>query len=348
MSYRVKLESDGRVFEVFDSETLLDALIREGVDYPHGCTSGVCGLCKSRLVAGSVDLADYYPSILPDEEREAGLILVCRAVPLSDCAIVPVQPDVILPPTRSLTARIDRLESLTHDIKLVQLTTESGEPLHFLAGQYASLSLDGTDGRDFSMANAPGGSTLEFFIRRVPGGAFTEFLFERAAIGQRLTLRGPFGLAFLREGHIGPILAVAGGSGLAPVRSIVTTALRRGMKQPMRVYVGVREERDVYGERDFSVLQSAHPNLSVRFALSSQGAGAAGRRKGLVHDVLADDLQGECLEETRAYVAGPPAMVEAVSEVLARLGLPPARCHVDPFLTVADKMERARTGQGDS
>jgi NAD(P)H-flavin reductase len=178
----------------------------------------------------------------------------------------------------------------------------------------------------------------------VPGGAFTGFVFEQAAVGQALTVAGPFGLAFLREGHIGPMLAVAGGSGLAPVLSIIRTALAHGMAQPIRLFIGVRAERDVYMERELLDLQAAHPNLSSTFVLSDPAA-ASRRPAGLMHEVLARELAADALGDARAYVAGPPVMVEAVSKVLIGLGLPAAACHADPFLTSADKISRGRVAE---
>jgi NAD(P)H-flavin reductase/ferredoxin len=341
MPYSVKIGVYGVPSCVRQGETLLDALLRDGVDYPHGCTSGVCGLCKSRLISGEVELAQYYSSVLTDEERAAGLTLVCSAMPLSDCAVSPVQRDMLLPSTISMSARISRVEHLTHDIIHLGVTPQDGDAFQFLAGQYASLSTDRLPAREFSMANRPGGAELEFFVRRVPSGAFTGYIFEQAAVGQTLTVVGPFGLAFLREDHTGPMLAVAGGSGLAPVLSIIQTALAHGMAQPIRVFIGVRADRDVYMERELRELQAAHPNLSVTFVLSDPEKGSK-RLAGLMHEVLAKELATDALTDARAYVAGPPVMVEAVSTVLVGLGLPASACHADPFLTSADRFSRSK------
>lgn len=344
MSYSVKVEVNGVPHRVNQGETLLEALLRDGIDYPHGCTSGVCGICKSRVISGEVELGHYYSSVLTNEERSAGLTLVCCATPLSDCTISPVQTEMILPPVRSITTTVSRVERLTHDIVRLGLTPDNGDTLRFLAGQYVSLSTDRLPPREFSMANGPGSAELEFFIRRVPDGMFTGFIFEQAAIGQKLTVTGPFGLAYLREDHIGPILAVAGGSGLAPVLSIIRTALAHGMAQPIRLYIGVRAERDVYMERELRELQLTHPNLSLTFVLSDPEANTS-RPIGLMHEVLAKDLSADALRDSCAYVAGPPVMVEAVAKVLIGLGLPASACHSDPFFTSADKIRREKTAK---
>ncbi len=337
MPHSVRVMPQGEVAFADGNETLLDALNRSDIDYPHGCTAGVCGLCKSRLVSGKVEFTQYYSSALSDEEKKAGLILVCCAVPLSDCAVSPVQPDVILPSVRTTSAEIHRVEDLTHDIRLVSIRPVDSQPLRFLAGQYISLSTDTLPGREFSMANMPGNAELEFFIRRVPKGVFTEFIFESATVGQPVTVTGPYGMAFLRESHTGPLLAVAGGSGLAPMRSIISTALNHGMKQPIRLFVGVRTERDVYMESELRDLEARHPNFRATFVLS-EATGSTKRPTGFLHEVLAAEMAQEDLSDTLAYLAGPPIMVTEVSKALAKLGLPDSHCHADPFLTSADKI----------
>jgi ferredoxin-NAD(P)+ reductase (naphthalene dioxygenase ferredoxin-specific) len=345
MLHSVKVAPAGQPSLVDQGETVLEALIRDGIDYPHGCTTGVCGLCKSRLIRGEVELTQYYPSILTDEERAAGLTLICCAKPLSDCTISPVQANVILPPVRSVSAKISRIESLTHDIRRVVLRPSDGQSFQFFAGQYVSLATDGLPAREFSMANMPGSAELEFFIRRVPRGAFTAFVFEQAAVDQTLTVAGPYGMAFLREGHIGPIIAAAGGSGLAPLRSIILTALAHGMTQPINLFIGVRAERDIYLEEELRELQIKHPNLSVSIVLSDPGESSE-RRVGLLHETLLDGMESGQLSESCAYVAGPPIMVDAVSKALIEHGLPASSCHADPFLTAVDKIQAPDRLQG--
>lgn len=335
--HRVRVQSLGVVVDASSTDTLLDALLDAGVDYPHGCTSGVCGLCKSRLVSGRVELADYCPA-LSSAEREAGMTLPCCAAPLADCVITPVH-DMLLPKVTSVETEVAELRTLTHDIELVRLRLPNGVRFEFLPGQYASLDFAGFPLRDFSMASRPGDATLDFFIRHVPQGLVTTFVCERLRVGDPVRVKGPYGVAYLREAHLGPILLVAGGSGLAPILSIAATALQRGLRQEMRVYLGVRAPRDLYMEEELGALAAMHPKLSVEFAFSE--AEPRLRRGGHLHEIIGEDLAGHDLREWRAYVAGPPGMVDAVAGVLSLLGLPDHNCHTDPFHTAADRNVRA-------
>lgn len=341
-NHRITVQSLGRTVSVLPSDTILEALIEHQVEYPHGCTTGLCGLCKSRLISGRIDLLDHYESALSPLEREAGLMLPCCAIPQADCVITPVQHDALLSHVNSFDAEIAGMRELTHDIRLVQLRASGDVNYDFLPGQYASLAFADLPPRDFSMASCPGDPTLDFFIRRISQGAVTEFVFENARIGDRVRVKGPYGTAYLREGHLGPIIAVAGGSGLAPIRSIIATALDRGMNQEIRAYLGVRSEQDVYMEDEFALLASRHPNLAVEIALS-ESEGSVPYRSGRLDDIIAQDFSGRNLSEWRAYVAGPPVMVDAVSAQLKELELPDDRCHTDPFLTAADHRSRSHT-----
>ncbi len=332
-TYRLSVPSLDLDIPVAESQTLLEALEAAHADYPCGCTSGICGLCKSRLVSGRVELPDYCPAIT-EEERAAGLTLPCSATPLSDCVISPVD-DGLLPKVENLEAEVVELRPLTHDMVAVILDPGEGARLIFLPGQYATLGFGDLPEREFSMASCPDDRLLQFYIRRVPGGLATQRILDSLAIGDRVRVAGPYGLAYLREAEIGPILAVAGGSGLAPVRSIVETALRRGMSQPIHLYFGVRGTRDLFEVERLKDLEASHPNLTVTFAFSEEETAEA--RTGHLHEVLAAEFAGRDLSDWRAYVAGPPVMVRAVAAVLGGLKLAEDRCHADPFLTKADK-----------
>jgi naphthalene 1,2-dioxygenase ferredoxin reductase component len=328
----VDIRSAGRVISVPDGRTLLEVALEERIPYPHGCRSGRCGSCKSRLIAGEVDLLDHTRFALSNEEKEQGLILACRALPRTDLAVAWLGGDeeVADHPVRHLQARIVGIEDATHDIKRIRLAIEGDQPLAFSAGQYARLTFPGAPPRDYSMANWPDDPELEFHVRRVAGGAATERIHGRVRVGDPVRVEGPFGSAYLREKHAGPILCIAGGSGLAPIKSIVETALARGLKQPIHLYFGVRAERDLYLTNHFEGLEARHTNVTFTPILSEAPPQRAWRT-GLVTDAVAQDLKD--LDGWKAYVAGPPAMVEAAMEMTRTRGLRPEDLHADIFFT---------------
>mgnify|MGYP002780001606 CR=1 FL=1 len=328
----VEIRSANRTISVPDGRTILEAALEAGIPYPHGCRSGRCGSCKSRLIAGEVDLLDHTRFALSEEEKSHGFILACRALPRTDVAVAWMGGDEEAAdhPVRGLQCRVVSVEDATHDIKRIRLAVEDGGPLAFTAGQYARVTFPGAPARDYSMANWPDDPELEFHVRRVPGGAATERVHGRLRVGDPVRVEGPFGSSYLREKHAGPILCVAGGSGLAPIKSIVETALAQGLKQPIHLYFGARTERDLYLVDHFEGLEARHTNLTFTPVLS-EAPPLRAWRTGWVTDAVAQDLKD--LDGWKAYIAGPPGMVEAAMEVTRSRGLGPEDLHADIFFT---------------
>lgn len=327
---RVDIRQGRTSLEVQDGQTILDAALAAGIPYPHGCKSGRCGSCKSRLIEGEVELLQHSRFALTDEEKADGLILACRALPRTDAAVAWLgSDDDDAQPPRRLDGIVTQLDDLTHDIKLVRITPADGAPLLFTAGQYAQVGFDGVPARSYSMANRHGEDGLEFHIRRVPGGATSEHVHGALKTGDKTTLELPLGSSSLRQHHSGPILCIAGGSGLAPIKSIVETALAHGMKQPIHVYFGARAERDLYLVEHFQALAKRHANLTFAPVLSEAQSGQY--RSGFVTQVVAEDLSD--LDGWKAYVAGPPPMVDAAMEVTSARGLHKKDMHADVFFT---------------
>ncbi|MGE0117100.1 MAG: FAD-binding oxidoreductase [Dongiaceae bacterium] len=235
-----------------------------------------------------------------------------------------------------LACRVVGLEPATHDIRILRLAPPAGERLVFRAGQYVKLGFGALPPRDYSMASRPDEPLLEFHIRDVGDGA-SRYAVRRLARGETVTVAGPFGDAYLRADHPGPIIAIAGGSGLAPMKSIVEAALHCGLPQDIRLYFGVRSERDLYLLDHFARIAAAHANFRF-IPVVAEPTGASPWRTGLVGDaVLADiaDFTGY-----KTYLAGPPPMVEATVAQLRSRGLPAADIHADPFYSEEENRRR--------
>lgn len=231
-------------------------------------------------------------------------------------------------PARELLCRIDGLTDLTHDIRQLRLAIEAGGPFNFCAGQYARIEFASGLSRHYSMASTPVEETLVFQLRRTAYGKSGSDIAQELKFGDRLKVTGPLGSSYLRSRHAGPVLLVAGGSGLAPICSILRTLLGRGSGEKVALYFGVRSERDVYHERLLADLAAEHGNFSYQIVLSETG-GESGRRRGLVHQAVAEDV-AEAAGYT-AYLAGPPAMVEAAGVLLLGRGAARRDIHADAF-----------------
>ncbi|PWK64980.1 2Fe-2S iron-sulfur cluster-binding protein [Aminobacter sp. AP02] len=325
----ITLPQLGRRFPIAAEQTILQAALEAGVAYPHGCRSGRCGSCKSRLISGDVELGKHSPFALTDEDRTAGLILACRSVPTNDVTVEWLDDAYVARLAVTQEAEVTTIEPMTHDILALRLRLSDRAAFRFAAGQYLTLTVPGAPPRQYSMANRPDEELVELHVRAVPGGRASSLIHTSLAIGDTVHIEGPAGAAYLREAHPGPIVAIAGGSGLAPIKSIVETALRDGFDAPIHLYFGARAAHDLYLVDQFRALEKTFPNLAFIPVLSQTTSD--GWRSGFVSDALAEDHRD--LAGAIAYVAGPPAMVDAAMAVLGTRGVAAGDIHADVFFT---------------
>ncbi len=333
--YRVRIGED-RDISVALGETILDAAERQGIALAHSCRAGNCGSCKCRLLAGEVEMAPYSSFALGEDERARGLILACRAVPWSDCAIAPlVAEELVLHPVRLLTTAVVAAELVTADVCALRLGILEGGPFLFSPGQYARVTLPGAPPRDFSMASQPEDEELVFYIRLLPGGRAAQAIRSGLAPGDRVIVEGPFGTAYLRERDRRPLVAVAGGTGLAPLKAIVERALALDWPEPVHLYFGVRRRKDLFACEELAALAARHPQLRFVPVLSEERA--PGFRHGLVTEALAADLSD--MSGHVAHLAGPPPMVEAARHLMRSRGAAVADIHADPFTPAGEEAD---------
>ena len=329
--FSVQILQAGQSIAAPPNRTILESALAAGVDYPQGCRSGQCGACRSRLVRGRVEHLSHSEFALSTSDKALGFILPCRAFPRSDASVAWAEQDDGEPDlaVRRVRCRITRVEPLTHDISLICLEPTTGRPIEYRAGQYVRITADGLPARDYSMANAPGGSALEFHIRRIPGGAVSTQLTQALKVGGEVRVEGPHGHAYLRQRHAGPILAIGAGSGLAPVKAIVEASLARPVSSPVHLYFGARTARDLYLVDHFEGLAAAHPNFHYSAVVSDETT--PGRWRGPVADVAAARLPD--LDGWKVYLAGGPAMIASAAERILQQGARIEDIHADVFFT---------------
>jgi len=310
---------------VESGKNLLDVLRAHEIPISYSCMSGRCGTCRCRVIEGQV--LDGAPEVGRPQVDADGYVLACQAVLTQNCTIeLPEIDEVVVHPARIVKGTVTAIEEATHDIRRVRV--KLAKPLEFSPGQYATVQFTPEHIRPYSMAGLPGDTEMEFHIRKVPGGRVTEHVFDQLAVGAALRISGPLGTAYLRRKHTGPMLCVGGGTGLAPVLSIVRGALESGMDNPIHLYFGVRSAQDVYDAERLQALAAQYPNLTVHVVVAT-GQVASGQRSGLVTEAIAQDWSS--LAGCRTYLCGAPAMVEALNLLVQRLGIEPGHIHADAF-----------------
>lgn len=302
--YTVRIDPQRRIVMARADRSVLEAALDAGLNLPHSCKSGHCGSCRARLLSGEVRYPESRrPLGLMEEEERAGYVLLCQALPASDLAVEARHiANVAEVEIKTLPCRIERLHLLAPDVMQVFLRLPSVESLRFQPGQYIDVLLDDGRRRSFSIASPPHDSdSIELQIRRA-GGGFSELLFTTLSEGSLLRIEGPVGQFVYRESDA-PLLMVAGGTGFAPLKSMLRHMLERGVRRETHLYWGARTEGDVYERALVLDWVRRYPQLRFTAVLSEAGG-------GWVHEAALADHPD--LSTFDVYVAGPPGLVETV------------------------------------
>lgn len=315
-----------RQINVSAGSNLLDALLSNEIPISYSCMSGRCGTCRCKVLQGTVLHMDSEKGQPP---RHGDYFLACQSTVETDCVIEVPEPDeVVMHPARILKGTVTDFEVLAHDVRRLRL--KLNKPLDFSPGQYVTLQFWPEAIRSYSMAGLPNDDELEFHIRIVPEGRVTALLDERLSLGASVKLNGPMGASYLRRKHIGPMLCIAGGTGLAPMLSVIRGALEGRMQNDIHLYFGVRAERDVYGLSFLEELARDFPQFHYHIVLSNpESDQGTGYRTGWVTDVVAEHFRR--LDGWKVYLAGPPPMVEAANTLVTQMGVPFEHIHADAF-----------------
>ncbi len=342
MSYEVTIEPTGDIVEVEEGQTILEASLRQGVWLPFACGHGTCGTCKVQVLDGDAEVGNASPFALMDMERDEGKVLACCATPESDLVIeadIDVDPDFLGYPIGDFQATVVSIEELSPTIKGIRLELDGSMP--FQAGQYINLKLPGVEGaRAFSIANKPSEEGMvELHVRHVPDGAGTSYIHDQLQVGDSLELSGPYGQFFVRTSAPEDLIFIAGGSGLSSPESMVLDLLEQGDTRQITLLQGARNLSELYHRERFEQLDREHENFTYVPALDSpldedQWAGFT----GYVHEAAIQHFEGQFAGH-KAYLCGPPPMIDAAITALMRGRLFERDIYMERFLTAADGAE---------
>jgi NAD(P)H-flavin reductase/ferredoxin len=328
LSPRVRFEPIGEEIDCAADESILDAAFRQGYNLAYGCREGQCSACKCFLLEGEVALKPYSTFALSESEQRSGYSLMCRAMPEEDLLVelLHYDPDNyrLEHAIRDGVATVEAVQPLTDDITALVLRAPD---FAFEPGQYVDLHIPGATGakRSFSMANLPGDDRIELIIKRYPGGRFSGLLDGQIKPGETIAFTGPYGALRVRKGERA-ILMIAGGSGMAPILSLLRQLCSEGCERPVRFFYGARTEADLFHLEEIS-------QLGARLA-DFRFEPVTGR---FVHEVVDEYLAGGEISEPDVYMCGPPPMLEAAEGMLAGThGVDEQRIFMDKFTIAAE------------
>jgi NAD(P)H-flavin reductase/ferredoxin len=334
MSFDIRIEGSDVAFKAEAGQSILEAAEKHGIELPYSCRKGVCGNCRGRVLEGELCAGtgggSHETGInAPDEH------LFCRAQAASDLTIAPRTWQRLDPGARKmLPVTVFRNQRVADDVSMLHLRFATGVRVRFKAGQYLQVVLPDGNRRSFSMANAPHDNDgVQLHIRHMPDGQFTSNTVPGLKPGDALAVELPHGDFYLREDSERALLFIAGGTGFAPIKSIIDHIIRRNIARPITLFWGARNPAGLYAQSVVSRWLKQRPALRYEPVISDPVAASAwSGRRGLVHEQVLASF--ESLKDFDVYTCGAPVMVQAVRMALEdQRGLPSAQFFSDSFVT---------------
>lgn len=330
-----------KIVKVGDFETVMDAAYKARINLPSDCRDGACGTCKSFCESGEFDPGDFIDDAMTEDELDRGYILTCQALPESDLSIqVPATAEMAKTSVAAFTSTLTALDKHSESTISFTLRVDNREDLTYLPGQYVNITVPGTDDeRSYSFRNGPEVADVSYMVRITEQGAMSEYLRDRAQVGDTVAFTGPFGAFFLREPKR-PLLLLAGGTGLAPLLSILEQLSEKPPADPVHLVYGVRHEADIVGLDWLRAYEERLPNFSWDYTASQEGTSAP--HTGYVTELIEPSHLHD--GDVDIYLCGSPSMVDGVTTWLDDQDVQPANFFFERFAPKVATGDDAETG----
>ncbi|MBN2449761.1 MAG: 2Fe-2S iron-sulfur cluster binding domain-containing protein [Lentisphaeria bacterium] len=327
--------NDGRkTLEVPGGSSLLSALNAERIFIPSACGGGgSCGLCKLKVLSGGGPVLATETPHLSDAEVRSGVRLSCQLKVREDMRLE--IPEAFFR-IREYRARLEAKTPLTHDIVLLRLELLEPGTMAFTPGEYVQLQAPAYARsptpvyRAYSLAGDPGDEHhIELIVRLVPNGICTTWVFEHLRVGDTVHCNGPHGEFRLTDTDR-EMLFIAGGSGMAPFRSMLAQMAHTGSQRRCRYFFGAVERRGMFCLDEMREYERVLPAFRFIPALSAPAEGDAWEGEtGLITDVVNRHCP-DC-SNLEGYLCGSPGMIDACVRVLTGNGMPEEQIFYDKF-----------------
>lgn len=344
MTYTVTLKASGRQFEVRADEAILDGAQRAGLALPYSCRSGLCGSCKATVLEGTFHYPHWPPTALSVHEQAERAVLLCQAVPKSDMVLaVQEVRSVEDMPRRHVTVTLQQKTQVSPQVVCLRLAQNDGQPrLRWLPGQFVNVVLENGNKRPFSIARAPHlGRDIEIHVRHIAGGGFSSYAFKHLQEGATLHLHGPQGTFVPREDSERPMIMVAGGTGIAPIKALIEHFMHLHTLRPIHLYWGAQTLDELYLLDTFVAWSKRAPHgrfTPVVVKRDSAAASVPYLRQGLVPATVLDDNPD--LSDFDIYMCGPPGLIDVGRSAFVKAGVPEDRLYFDSFEYAPDVLNQ--------
>lgn len=316
--------SDGvtKEFQVQPHTSILDAALENDIPLLYQCRSGSCSSCICTLKDGQASTLEGQSSTLLSSEYNLGNRLLCISKADADCSFdLAYGSDIGAISAQEVKAFINSIEPLGANAVRLKVELAEGYYLQFRPGQFMQISIPGVGVlRSYSPSSTNNSiPELEFLIRLIPGGQMSRYLTEHAQVDDVLTLSGPYGSFFLREEHKrAKHIFIAGGTGLAPILSIIDTLRHSSSVKPkMLLNFGCAVPEALFCLDDIALRSQWLPTLEARICVDREAQ--EGHHAGSPVSALSEaDITDA---NTVAYLCGPQPMINAATTRLLDLGV---------------------------
>lgn len=317
------IEYAGGRYATRDDESVLDCLLRHGVDVPYSCKKGNCHSCLLRSLDGAVPAVAQEG--LQDTLRAQRYFLACCCRPAGPLTVAAAGSEARTP------AQIGSLGRLSDTVVRVRLTLV--EPVAIRPGQFVSLVRPDGLARSYSVASLPEEPEVELHVRRVPNGRMSRWLYDEATPGTWVEIGPPAGTCFyVQENPRQPLLLAGTGTGLAPLYGIARDALAHRHTGPIHLFHGGVDRAGLYLQDELYTMSCEHPNFSYHPSVQ-RGPAPYGMRVGALTGTIAAALPS--LAGWKAYVCGNPDIVSLLRKHVFLAGVASGAICYDSFLPAA-------------
>lgn len=342
---RIRVHGTDLVFKGSYDRPVLDSALSAGVRLPHNCRGGICGTCRATVLSGSLNDDSSVQLALTAKERAQGVRLLCQARPTADAieirlhAPLPPQPAKKDAGPQAHLCEAVASRPITPRVRELVFALPKPARLVYKSGMHMEVAVPGiAPPRTYSMLDAPGpggmpaDGLVRFLVARQEPGAASAWLHDTLRPGMVVSLKGPFGTFGLPQDVPGPVLGLAGGTGIAPVLAVLEEVLADGFSAPVTLVMSVRSREETLAMDSLYRLARRHDNFVWKVTLTRETPPPGTRfLTGRIQDML-HRVHGQLHRHT-VLAAGTPGFVEACEARVLELGAQPERIATDPFVS---------------
>ncbi len=333
----IDINKGEKKFTVKGGGSLLETLSAQKIFIPSACGGrGTCAYCKVRVIEGAGSLLPTEEPYMNAQERAEGVRLSCQ-VKVRNALKIQIPESLFA--IKEYVCVCEKITDYTYDIKQFNLKLVDPPTINYKPGQYIQFLAPAYEGsplevyRAYSISSDPADkSTIELIVRRVPDGICTTYLFDHLKEGDRMKINGPYGQFSLRDTRV-PIIFIAGGSGVAPIKCMLHEMKNTGNTRKAIFFFGVRTTKDLFliDEMKNFEKEIAHFTFVPAVSQPEEGSnwqGVTGRVTNVAEGYLKKQSDAK---EFEGYLCGSPGMIDSSVKVLTACGIPEEKIYYDKF-----------------